>query len=268
MCRHLAHLGAESTLEELLYAPCGLYEQSWAPRLQRYGTVNADGFGIGWYPPAEEGGAVLPARYRRAVPIWADQNLPDLARALRSGCVLAAVRDATPGTSQDESAAAPYAHGRWLLSHNGAVPSWSSLPDDLGLAVPAAELLELEARCDSALLWLLIHRRLADGEPAVSVLADLVPRIAAVRPGVRLNLLLTDGHRLAAVRHGDTLWYRAGRRGLLVASEPDATEGWQEVPDNALLTATAGAPPKIRPLTPPATPPAAPAAASERTTTA
>lgn len=270
MCRHLSYVGRELALNELLYASHGLYEQSWAPRLQRHGTVNADGFGVGWYPPTSEGGAAPhPARYRRAVPVWADQNLPDLTRVLRSSCVLAAVRDATPGTSQDESAAAPFAHGRWLFSHNGAIPNWPALPDDLQLPVPAAELANLEARCDSALLWLFIHRRLAAGEAAPDVLSDLVTRIAAVRPGVRLNLLLTDGQRLTAVRHGDTLWYHADEHGVRLASEPDAADGWREVPDNSLVLAsvTDGLE-EVRPLTPTAAGATTPSAAPERTPTA
>ncbi|MCX2970785.1 MULTISPECIES: ergothioneine biosynthesis protein EgtC [Streptomyces] len=236
MCRHLAYVGPPVPLARLLTGvPHGLFEQSWAPRRQRYGTVNADGFGVGWYPADGP-----PARYRRAVPIWADGNLPDLARAVRSHAVLAAVRDATPGTSQDESAAAPYADGDWLFSHNGAVSHWTRLPDDLGARPSAATLLELESRCDSALLWALARPRLAAGEPPGAVLADLVRRTAAVRPGARLNLLLTDGRAIAATRHGDTLWYRAAEGGVCVASEPDAADGWQEVPEDSLLLATPG----------------------------
>ena len=98
MCRHLAYLGPETTLASILLEPeHGLYQQSWAPRRQRHGTVNADGFGVGWYPAGPEQDA---ARYRRAVPIWADPNLPDLARTVRGGAFLAAVRSASPGTSQ------------------------------------------------------------------------------------------------------------------------------------------------------------------------
>ena len=116
MCRHVLYLGEPVTLAEVLTEPPhSLYQQSWAPRLQRYGTVNADGFGVGWYPEDGTGAAGAgPARYRRAVPIWTDPNLPELARTIRSRAVLAAVRSATAGTSQDECAAAPFREGRWL----------------------------------------------------------------------------------------------------------------------------------------------------------
>lgn len=121
MCRHLAYLGPEEPLGSLLVEPAhALYRQSWAPRRQRYGTVNADGFGVGWYAEGDP----VPARYRRAGPIWADLSFADLARVVRSGAVLAAVRDATLSGADAEAAAAPYAAGPWLFSHNGAVKGW------------------------------------------------------------------------------------------------------------------------------------------------
>ncbi|MGW2190673.1 class II glutamine amidotransferase, partial [Streptomyces sp. NPDC001719] len=59
MCRHLAVLGPRSTIgATVTEPPHSLVRQSWAPRRQRYGTVNADGFGIGWYAPGDP----VPAR--------------------------------------------------------------------------------------------------------------------------------------------------------------------------------------------------------------
>ncbi|MDT0343101.1 ergothioneine biosynthesis protein EgtC [Streptomyces litchfieldiae] len=231
MCRHLAYLGPPRPLAELLTAPPhSLYEQSYTP------TVNADGFGIGWYPPDDGAG---PVRYRRAVPIWADANLPGLAAVISSGAVLAAVRSATPGTSHDESAAAPFALGRWLFSHNGAVDRWDLLPADTGEPLTAAELLGMEAHSDSALLWIMAGRRLTAGRSPGEALADVARRTLAARPAARLNFLLTDGNSIAATRHGDTLWYRPAGREVTVASSPDTDEpGWQEVPDHSLLLAT------------------------------
>ncbi|NED35040.1 class II glutamine amidotransferase, partial [Streptomyces sp. SID8499] len=113
MCRHIACVGPEEPLGRLLVdPPHGLYRQSWAPRRQRHGTVNADGFGVGWYAEGDP----VPARYRRAGPIWADLSFADLARVVRTGALLAAVRDATLSGADAEAAAAPYAAGRWLFS--------------------------------------------------------------------------------------------------------------------------------------------------------
>ncbi|MFG3497605.1 ergothioneine biosynthesis protein EgtC [Streptomyces sp. NPDC047928] len=238
MCRHLAFVGPATALGELLVSPAhGLYRQSWEPRRQRHGTVNADGFGVGWYAPGDP----VPARYRRAGPIWADRSFADLARVVRSGALLAAVRDATLAGADAEAAAAPFAGGRWLFSHNGAVTGWPGSVAALAGGLPGDELLSLEARNDSALVWALVLHRLRAGEAPDAALAATVLGVAAAAPGSRLNLLLTDGATVTATTWGDTLWYladaEAGR--TVVASEPyDDDPRWREVPDRVVLTAT------------------------------
>ncbi|MBY8339094.1 ergothioneine biosynthesis protein EgtC [Streptomyces spinosirectus] len=237
MCRHLAYLGPEEPLGRILVEPAhALYRQSWAPRHQRNGTVNADGFGVGWYAEGDP----VPARYRRAGPIWADLSFADLARVVRSGAVLAAVRDATLSGADAEAAAAPYAAGPWLFSHNGAVKGWPGSLAPLVSGLPAVDVLSMEARCDSALVWALILARLRGGDDEGQALADTVLEVAEAAPGSRLNLLLTNGETITATTWGDTLWYlsRPGRS-TVVASEPyDDDPHWQEVPDRTLLAAS------------------------------
>ncbi|MFI0981076.1 ergothioneine biosynthesis protein EgtC [Streptomyces sp. NPDC021093] len=237
MCRHLAFLGPELPLRKVVVEPPhGLHHQAWEPRLQKYGTVNADGFGVGWYADGDP----VPARYRRTGPMWADTNFADLSRVVRSGALLAAVRDATEPGADGEAAAAPFASGPWLFSHNGALPGWPRSMAGLAAALPAAELLALEARCDSALVWALVLHRLRAGDEMGQALAETVLEVAGAAPGARLNLLLTDGTTVTATAWGDTLWYLAepGRR-TVVASEPyDDDPHWVEVPDRTLLAAT------------------------------
>ncbi|KUN38569.1 ergothioneine biosynthesis protein EgtC [Streptomyces longwoodensis] len=237
MCRHVAYVGGEEPLGRLLVEPPhGLYRQSWAPRHQRHGTVNADGFGVGWYA----GGDPVPARYRRAGPIWADLSFADLARVVRTRALLAAVRDATLSGADAEAAAAPFAAGRWLFSHNGAVPGWPGSLAPLAGTLTAADVLSLEARNDSAFVWALVLARLRAGDDAGRALADTVAEVAGAAPAARLNLLLTDGDTITATAWGDTLWYLAGPgRGTVVASEPyDDDPAWREVADRTLLTAS------------------------------
>lgn len=238
MCRHLAYLGPEIPLGEVLSDPeHSLVRQSWAPRRQRYGTVNADGFGVGWYAAGDP----VPARYRRAGPVWGDGNLADLARVVRSGAVLAAVRDATFAGADGEAAAAPFASGPWLFSHNGALRGWPDAAAPLAAGLPPHALLELAARTDSALVWALVLHRLRRGDDPGTALAEPVRELAAAAPGSRLNLLLTDGGSIAATAWGDSLWYLPSRPSgrVVVASEPyDDDPGWCEVPDRTLLTAT------------------------------
>lgn len=235
MCRHLAYLGRPRALRELLTdPPHSLLRQSWEPRRQANGRLNADGFGVGWYAEGDP----VPARYRRASPMWTDQSFLDIARVVRSGAVLAAVRSATAGMGGGEAAAAPFGDGRFLFSHNGVVAGWPEQMAMLTTGLSVSDVLRLEAVTDSALLWLVVHKRLQDGERMPEALGNVV-RLAAATAGGRLNLLLTDGRSIAATAWGDTLSWRADADGVVVASEPyDDEPGWTPVPDRSLLVAT------------------------------
>ena len=238
MCRHIAYLGPPTTLGSVLIdPPYGLYRQAWAPRLMRHGTVNADAFGVGWYADGDP----APARYRRAGPIWADESLPDIARVTRSAAVLAAVRNATAGMAAGEQAAAPFASGPWLFSHNGVLAGWPGSAASVAEAtrIPAATLLSLAAMVDSAFLWALAVERLRAGSSMAAALTETIGAVEAAGATGRFNFLLTDGQSIAATVCGDTLWYRRSNGSVVVASEPgDDDPGWIEVPDRHVLTAT------------------------------
>ncbi|SDH10779.1 ergothioneine biosynthesis protein EgtC [Nonomuraea jiangxiensis] len=230
MCRHAAWLGAPRPLTWLIHEPeHGLLRQSYAPRRQRAGLVNADGYGMGWYDPARP----EPVRYRRSVPIWTDANLSGLAQVARSACLLAAVRSATVGMPIEESATAPFADGRWLLSHNGRVArdALRDLSDDLADRV--------ESACDAAWVAAAVFLRGRAGLGLGDALAEVVVKAGTKDPGARLNLLACDGASIAATVWGDTLFTHRLPDGVLVASEPlDDLPGWQAVPERSLLTVT------------------------------
>ena len=265
MCRHLAYVGVPRPIRELVTDPqFGLVRQAYAPRRQRHGTVNADGFGVGWYAEAPanpiagltagsaEVADPVPARYRRAVPIWTDANLPDLARAVRTRALLAAIRDGTPGFPYNDQACAPFAAGTVLFSHNGALPGGAPALATLAAGLDPAELVGLESPTDSAVLWALVRRCLAAGDPLPTAISAIFAPTTHPSPtdppttdlasahGWR-NLLATDGGTIVAVRDGDSLCWRSLDGGVVVASEPyDDGPGWQDVPDRHLLVATRG----------------------------
>jgi glutamine amidotransferase len=219
MCRHLAWLGRPRTLAELvLEPPSSLLVQSYAPRRQRHGTVNADGWGVGFWAP----GRAEPARWRSARPLWGDASFASVAPVVSSRCVVAAVRSATAGMPIEETAAAPFTDGRWLLSHNGRVDR-SVLP-----AAPDAE-----STVDSALLAALVFRR------GPAAMGQTVCEVAAADPTARLNLLAADGTRLLATTWGDTLSTLVTDEGTALASEPwDDDPRWTDVPDRTLVEVT------------------------------
>lgn len=245
MCRHLAYLGPPATLRSVLIdPPSGLYRQAWAPRRQAHGTVNADGFGVGWYAEGDP----VPARYRRAGPIWGDPSLLDLSRVTRTAAILAAVRSATAGTALGEEAAAPFAAGPWLFSHNGVLARWRELAQQGTVTETGPSLVTLEALVDSAYLWALVLARLRAGLPPADALTATITAVEAAGGSGRFNFLLTDGAAITATACGDTLWYRRRDDGVTVASEPgDDQPGWIEVPGRHVLTATPASV-RLRPL--------------------
>src|SRR5262249_2932821 len=154
---------------------------------------------------------------------------------------LAAVRSATEGTEAGAGAAARYAGGRWLFSHNGRLNGWPGATGSLAATLPAADLLALEARCDSALAWALVSSRLRAGAGPADALAQVVGALAEHRVSGRFNFLLSNGEVIAATAAGDTLCYRLSGDGLLVASEPGGDDrGGAQVAGQGVLPATPG----------------------------
>ena len=215
MCRHLGWLGEPRSVASLvLDPPSGLLVQSYAPRRQKHGLMNADGWGVGFFDV--DGVA---RRWRSAAPLWGDASFASVAPALRSGCVVAAVRSATVGMAIEPSASAPFSDGHWLLSHNGLV--------DRTVLPPSAA---AESTNDSALLAALIFDR------GLNALGDIVSEVAAADPNARLNILAGNGSQLLATTWGDTLFVLRGDDGVVLASEPfDDDPQWQELPDRHLV---------------------------------
>ena len=214
MCRHLGWLGTPVSVASLVLEPAyGLLVQSYSPRRQKHGLVNADGWGVGFFDQQD------PRRWRSATPLWGDASFASVAPALRSGCIVAAVRSATVGMPIEASATAPFTDGEWLLSHNGVV--------DRAVLPPSAA---AESTVDSALLAALIFERGLDR------LGDTVAEVGTADPNARLNILAANGSRMLATTWGDTLSVLRRDDGVVLASEPyDDDPDWQEIPDRHLV---------------------------------
>lgn len=240
MCRHLAYLGPPATLAEVVVdPPHSLFRQSWEPRLQSSGLVNADGFGVGWYDSRRP----EPARYRAARPIWADSNFASFAGVVTSGAVLATVRGATPPSPVEESSTPPFVAAQWLFSHNGSVEGFAGgAAARLRRGLTDERASGIVGTSDSELLFALALHRLDAGMSLAEAIAATVHCVRDVAPG-RLNLLATDGTKIVATRCGDSLFVRTagggGAPAVTVASEPvDSDDGWWEVPEGTLVDAS------------------------------
>lgn len=242
MCRHLAYLGPPVTLADLvLHQPHSLLRQSWAPTDMRGGgTINADGFGIGWLV-GDGVDESIARRYRRNRPMWSDASLPDLAASISSRAILAAVRNATRGMPVTETACAPFTEGHRMFSHNGVVRGWPASVAPLAAALPPSDLMTLDAPTDSAFLWMLVRRGLRQGLSGAKALSGVVSDVLALAPTSRLNLLLNNGLCITATTVSHSLWVHDGGDSVTVSSEPldPAGRRWQSVPDLSLVEATA-----------------------------
>jgi glutamine amidotransferase len=238
MCRFLAYLGPPVTLQSLLYdPPHSLVRQSWAPRHQRQGAVNADGFGVGWYDHALRD---EPARWRTPRPAWAERSFANVAGLVRSTAVLAALRDATPPSPVEESGTPPFTSGPWLFAHNGRVEGFAGGGPTgplLRRLVSDTRAAAIEGSSDSEVLFALALDRLDAGAAPGPALADGVATVTGVA-AARLNLVLTDGRLVAATACGESLFVREDDDAVLVASEPyDDDRRWAPVPDGSLVVA-------------------------------
>ncbi|AOU97232.1 ergothioneine biosynthesis protein EgtC [Acidihalobacter yilgarnensis] len=258
MCRIAAYLGPEIPLERLLIDPeHSLLIQSWAPRELRFARLNADGFGFGWFD--REG---QPEIYLNPAPIWADHNLPTLARTLRSDLWLAMVRSATPGFGNHIANTQPYRDGELLFTHNGYIERFRETARPILQRELSAEIESgILGNTDSEYIFALIRQLLTDDEElaieaAIGEALGLIGDWAGEGGTALLNLVISDGERVYAARHAvngecPSLYYsiddeRFPEGAQLVASEPlNDRAFWQTVPEHHILILDPDAPPEL-----------------------
>lgn len=238
MCRHLAYLGPPRPLASLLYEPTqSLEQQSWRPRLQREGAMNADGWGVGWWDVEF---TPEPARYRTASPMWSDTSFRSVAQVVRPRAIVAAVRSATPPSPIVETGNAPFTSGPWLFSLNGFVTGFrGEIGEELRRSVSHERAVGIEGTADTEVLFALVLDRLDAGATPAEAISAVTAHVLE-RTDAKLNLLLADGRQVTASAWGNSLFTLTdsglASGGVLVASEPlDDDPAWQSVPDGALV---------------------------------
>lgn len=257
MTRLAAYLGPDIALEQfLLDPPRSLLEQARAPHEASHAPISGDGFGFGWYDPD---GA--PAAYVNPQPIWADPNLPALAHALRNDLWLAAVRSAAPGFGNTPADTQPFRDDELLFLHAGHIDHFrhSVRPKLLRELSPDIEA-AVRGGTDSEYLFALLRQILAEDEDmsvdsAIGETLALVDDWAGAARAL-LNLVVSDGERVYAVRHAvnadsPSLYYCVDDETFpdgaqLVASEALTEQGlWQPLPEHSLLVLDPETPPEL-----------------------
>ena len=119
MCRWVTFISTEDMFlsDLVLKASNSLVDQaidaSFHPGFaQRFNhTVNADGFGVGWYHEH----SAKPALFKDTEPAWSNSNLREICNVTKSRCIIAHVRAASPGMGVHLPNVHPFKAGRLLV---------------------------------------------------------------------------------------------------------------------------------------------------------
>ena len=269
MCRALLYLGKPVLLDNLLFQPdSALVRQSYMPKMLH--MLNLAGFGMrAWDPGSHEPAAPF-AYASDSLPVF-DRNLKNLATKVAAGCVLAHVRGVAYSTQVEISLqnVHPFQFpGMALaLAHNGDLARFSEMRPRLAPHVRPEIARHIRGTTDSEWIYALVLSQIEEPQRPVTgtaLVGAISKAIAIIREeraklGIdvssSLNLFITDGRQIAAVRYcfdfgryptADpqrvheanvsflSLWYTVGRDYALHGSEWQMTGGAQHA-DSILI---------------------------------
>jgi len=273
MCRFAVYLGAEIRASSLITEPVNsIIHQSFHSH-ERSEPLNGDGFGMAWYTPAPDED---PAVFKSTTPAWSNRNLREIARVIRTRCLLAHVRAATPGLAVTDLNCHPFASGRLTFMHNGDLGGFQALRRRLLAGLSDEAFASIDGSTDSEHVFAILLDRLRalkdDGDPTerlaraleatIETVETLRREVAPDRPAL-LNLVVCDGERAVVTRYAsdhvaaNSLYFSTGRmyvcdRGLchmqdegaahsavIVASEPlDESDRWSRVQPGHVVLVT------------------------------
>jgi glutamine amidotransferase len=240
-------------LADLLFRPShNLITQSHSSRERTVAgsvppEINGDGVGVAFYPLAgEPSEANHPAVFRAITPAWSNVSLRSIGNTVRSGCVFAHVRAASPGSLITEANTHPFSCGQWTFMHNGGVGGWSARTRRLITQRASDAAVDMiGGSCDSEYCFALFLTELGriqplDAPATVDVVQGCLMRAifalelilyeAGVDPVAHpslLNFAVTDGRTVVASRHvfgpakAATLYLATGTRWRPVPGEKE-----------------------------------------------
>ncbi|MEM7280597.1 MAG: class II glutamine amidotransferase [Pseudomonadota bacterium] len=273
MCRFVYYRGTPLKLSALVTEPShSIVHQSYRSK-EREEPLNGDGFGIAWYVPDE---SEQPALFKEISPAWNNRNLQQLARVIRSHCMIAHIRAATPGLPVSQLNCHPFSWNDFAFAHNGEIGGFKGIRRAMRAQLNHEAYDLIQGSTDSEHIFALFahHYRLNEDsgmtkteamaaslkEAIVSI--EKLKRERGVTETSRMNLILTDGDSAVVTRYctpgeheAHSLYIHTGaayecHRGVchmkersesgetvLVASEPLSKDyGWRPVDNNTLLS--------------------------------
>lgn len=241
MCRLAAYIGPEINLAKFLLEPeHSLVKQAWAPKEMLEGTINADGFGIGWLSENTS------CSYKNVLPIWSDTNLDSLGRSLTSHLWLANVRSATPGQGICESNTQPLINDNVMFTHNGCFT-----PFDVNVKSHVLDILSNDTKTlingdsDSIYLFALLQHHLMIENKIPNAIVKMMNDVKSIcddKVSALLNLIISDGNVMYACRHAinktcPSLYYLLKEDSVTIASEPlDSHSDWLAFDEHSLMS--------------------------------
>ncbi|POY73219.1 hypothetical protein BMF94_3552, partial [Rhodotorula taiwanensis] len=182
------------------------------------GSINADGFGVGWYPTErdDDAGSPGPCVFRSITPAWSNANLHRLADKIKSPLVFAHVRASTTGALSEENTH-PWTYGNLIWMHNGCISDFSRIKrrlqaelSDAYFAVPQGNtdsewafacFLEQLSRLTDPLQPTIPHAILREAMlNTVQLLTKYTNDVGASDPSL-LNFCVSDGSSVVATRY-------------------------------------------------------------------
>ena len=248
MCRWLAYSGAPVYLDQMIAQPANSLIHQSHDAEESKSTINADGFGIGWYGEREQ-----PGLFRDVLPAWNDNNLLNVCEQIRSRLFFGHVRAST-GSAINRANCHPFRHQNWLFMHNGQIGGFSKLRRDLTMAIRPDLFSELEGSTDSEIFFLLAigHGLQTNPAEAFRLTVEQILELKKqhnIKEALRVTAVASDGETMYAIRYSSdsrppSLYYACTTTApdgpsCLVLSEPldDQTDHWNEVPASSLLVA-------------------------------
>jgi len=239
MCRVLGYIGPSITLEHLLTKPANsLMNQSFDPEQHHLLQLAGTGLAVWERGSAHEGEPLI---YKSGEPSFWDKNLRQLCRKVSGDSVLAHIRAAsyTGSSSINDDNCHPFVYPgyRLALAHNGGLPGWRAMLNDIIAESKPKIVSHLTGSTDTEPLYCLLMSQYED--PTADMKADEI--VAGLERFMKKVIEIK--HRHDNTRIAKLKFFLADGNDLVVANlglgpdyAPEIDTPWEELRTAAIGT--------------------------------